>query len=111
MQFCSHSSAARAGVDNLTKSLAIEWAHSGVRVNSVAPSSVLTENAVALYGKDTFNNRVPGIPAKRLCSVEEVSAAVIYLLCPAASYISGATLKVDGGLSLYSLKDFIVSGE
>ncbi|XP_073490514.1 peroxisomal trans-2-enoyl-CoA reductase-like isoform X2 [Aquarana catesbeiana] len=63
----SHTGAARAAVDNLTKSLAIEWAHSGVRINSVAP----------------------------------ISAMVCFLLSPAASFISGETVKVDAGQSLY----------
>ncbi|XP_053408508.1 peroxisomal trans-2-enoyl-CoA reductase-like [Mercenaria mercenaria] len=100
----SHTGAARAAVDNLTKSLAIEWASHGVRINSVAPgSSIYSETAAANYGSpEIFNRSIPGIPAKRLGTVEEISAAVCFLLSPAASFISGETLKVDAGASLYS---------
>ncbi|XP_060557736.1 peroxisomal trans-2-enoyl-CoA reductase-like [Ruditapes philippinarum] len=100
----SHTGAARAAVDNLTKSLAIEWASHGVRINSVAPgSSIYSDTAAANYGsQDIFNMNIPGVPAKRLGTVEEVSAAVCFLLSPAASFISGETVKVDAGASLYS---------
>ncbi|XP_064614977.1 peroxisomal trans-2-enoyl-CoA reductase-like [Liolophura sinensis] len=99
----SHTGAARAGVDNLTKSLALEWAANGVRVNSVAPgSSIYSETAAANYGDmKIFEGAIPYIPAKRLGKTEEVSAAVCFLLSPAAAYISGETLKVDGAASLY----------
>ncbi|XP_052254992.1 peroxisomal trans-2-enoyl-CoA reductase-like [Dreissena polymorpha] len=100
----SHTGAARAAVDNLTKSLAIEWADKGVRVNSVAPgSSIYSETAAANYGSaDIFNSYIPKVPAQRLGRVEEVSSCVCYLLSPAASFISGETVKVDAGASLYS---------
>ncbi|XP_076455952.1 peroxisomal trans-2-enoyl-CoA reductase-like [Babylonia areolata] len=99
----SHTGAARAGVDNLTKSLSIEWADSGVRVNAVAPgSSIYSDTAAANYGSlkifDIVRSRVP---TKRLGRVEEVSAAVCFLLSPAAAFISGETLYVDGGGKLY----------
>uniref|UniRef100_A0A3Q3X709 Peroxisomal trans-2-enoyl-CoA reductase n=1 Tax=Mola mola TaxID=94237 RepID=A0A3Q3X709_MOLML len=92
----SHTGAARAAVDNLTKSLAIEWAASGVRVNSVAPVSNYKE-----LGPSLFKMSVPFSPAKRLGVPEEISSAVCFLLSPAASFISGATLRVDAGQSLY----------
>ncbi|XP_014769608.1 peroxisomal trans-2-enoyl-CoA reductase isoform X2 [Octopus bimaculoides] len=99
----SHTGAARAGVDNLTKSLSVEWAESGVRVNAVAPGIIYSKTAAANYGNtDVFTMCRPLIPAKRLGQPEEVSAAVCFLLSPAASYITGATLKVDGASSLYS---------
>ncbi|KAK3597246.1 hypothetical protein CHS0354_005005 [Potamilus streckersoni] len=100
----SHTGAARAGVDNLTKSLSIEWAHHGVRINSVAPgSSIYSETAAANYGDpNIFEATIPLVPAKRLGTVEEVSAAVCFLLSPAAAFISGETLRVDAGASLYS---------
>uniref|UniRef100_A0A8C8SMG4 Peroxisomal trans-2-enoyl-CoA reductase n=1 Tax=Pelusios castaneus TaxID=367368 RepID=A0A8C8SMG4_9SAUR len=101
----SHTGAARAAVVNLTKSLAIEWAHSGVRINSVAPGVIFSETAVANYkefGDTMFKNYVPKIPAKRLGVPEEVSLTVCFLLSPAASFITGETVKVDAGQSLYS---------
>lgn len=100
----SHSGAARAAVNNLTKTLALEWAHSGVRINSVAPGLVFSETAVANYGEQgttMWLQSIPKIPARRSAVPEEVSPAVCFLLSPAASYITGITVAVDGGRSLY----------
>ncbi|KAL8601352.1 hypothetical protein ACOMHN_054645 [Nucella lapillus] len=99
----SHTGAARAGVDNLTKSLAIEWADTNTRINAVAPgSAIYSETAAANYGDvDLFSVLKRGLPTKRLGTVEEVSAAVCFLLSPAAAFISGETLYVDGGGRLY----------
>ncbi|XP_048389763.1 peroxisomal trans-2-enoyl-CoA reductase isoform X1 [Stegostoma tigrinum] len=100
----SHTGAARAAVDNLTKSLAIEWAASGVRVNAVAPGVIFSETAVANYkklGPELFKGYIPKIPAKRLGVPEEVSSVVCFLLSPAASFMTGETVKVDAGQSLY----------
>ncbi|XP_061587333.1 peroxisomal trans-2-enoyl-CoA reductase [Cololabis saira] len=100
----SHTGAARAAVDNLTKSLAIEWAASGVRVNAVAPGTIFSKTAMENYkefGSHLFKMSIPFSPAKRLGLPEEISSAVCFLLSPGASYISGATLKVDAGQSLY----------
>ncbi|KAJ0058987.1 hypothetical protein NL108_003343 [Boleophthalmus pectinirostris] len=100
----AHTGAARAGVDNLTKSLAIEWASSGVRVNAVAPGVIFSKTAMENYkdhGHVIFKRVIPFIPAKRLGLPEEISSAVCFLLSPGASYISGATLRVDAGQSLY----------
>ncbi|XP_033105708.1 peroxisomal trans-2-enoyl-CoA reductase-like [Anneissia japonica] len=97
----SHTSAARAGVVNLSKTLSIEWAANGVRINNVAPGTVYSETAAANYpDPDLFEKSIPAIPAKRLGKVEEISAAVCFLLSPAAAYITGDTLKVDGGSSI-----------
>jgi len=100
----AHTGAARAGVENLTKSLAVEWASDGIRVNSVAPGVIYSPTATANYANDShpFELAKPGIPAKRLGSTMEVSSAVCYLLSPGASFISGATLRVDAGSSLHS---------
>ncbi|KAM6948857.1 peroxisomal trans-2-enoyl-CoA reductase [Aplochiton taeniatus] len=100
----AHTGAARAAIDNLTKSLAIEWAASGVRINSVAPGTIISKSAMENYkefGPTLFKMSVPFSPAKRLGVPEEISPAVCFLLSPAASYISGATLRVDAGQSLY----------
>ncbi|XP_010170121.2 peroxisomal trans-2-enoyl-CoA reductase [Antrostomus carolinensis] len=101
----SHTGAARAAVNNLTKTLALEWAHSGVRINSVAPGLVFSETAVANYGEQgtmMWLRSIPKVPAKRSAVPEEISPAVCFLLSPAASYITGTTMVVDGGQSLYS---------
>ncbi|XP_061182660.1 peroxisomal trans-2-enoyl-CoA reductase-like isoform X2 [Saccostrea echinata] len=99
----SHTGAARSAVDNLTKSLSLEWAASGVRVNAVAPGVVYSKTAAANYCTDVFGHSIPNIPAKRLGTPAEISAAVCFLLSPAAAFISGESLKVDGAASLYRI--------
>ncbi|XP_012941042.1 peroxisomal trans-2-enoyl-CoA reductase [Aplysia californica] len=106
----SHSGAARAGVDNLTKSLALEWISNGVRVNSVAPgSSIYSETAAANYGSaDIFEAVRLQVPAQRLGTVEEVSTVVCFLLSPSASFVSGVAVPVDAAHSLYMQPSFRV---
>ncbi|XP_070536331.1 peroxisomal trans-2-enoyl-CoA reductase-like [Ptychodera flava] len=97
-----HSGAARAGVDNLCKTLALEWARNGVRINNVAPGPIYSETAAANYKDLPFlTNTIPIIPCKRLGTTEEVSATVCFLLSRAASFMTGQTVTVDGGASLY----------
>ncbi|MEM7353605.1 MAG: SDR family oxidoreductase [Acidobacteriota bacterium] len=100
----AHTGAARAGVVNLTKTLAVEWAHAGVRVNAVAPGTIegdgLTRYDPAFIGPMLEQIRADA-PFKRLGTEPEVAAAVTFLLSPAAAYISGETLRVDGASSLW----------
>ncbi len=99
----AHSSAARAGVENLTKTLAVEWARAGVRINSICPgviqSSGLDSYPEAMGGY--IEQAVQDTPMKRMGTESEISGTVAFLLSPAAAYISGATLKVDGASSLW----------
>jgi len=98
----AHTGAARAGVDNLTKSLAIEWARHGVRVNAVAPGNVLS-SGMTTYPEAILKMALPmmrGNPAGRMGSEAEIAAAIVYLASPAAAFTTGQTLYVDGGGSL-----------
>lgn len=99
----AHTGAARAGVVNLTQTLAVEWARAGVRVNAVAPG-LIDGSGFANYGEALqpfIRSLVADVPAKRFGTEAEVAAAVVFLLSPAAAYISGATLRVDGASSLW----------
>ena len=101
----SHTGAARAGVENMTKTLAIEWAPHKIRVNCVAPGVIYNQSADTHYEKNTgapnvLQSAIPGIPARRLGTVDEVASAVVFLLSPGAQYISGVSLAVDGASSL-----------
>lgn len=99
----AHSGAARAAVDNLTKSLAHEWAEHGVRVNAVAPG-VIESSGLETYDPQ-FRKAVFDMSrfsmANRLGTEAEVAAGIVFLLSPAAAYITGETLRIDGGSSLY----------
>ena len=99
-----HSGAARAGMSNLTATAAFEWAHAGVRVNAVAPGWI------ASSGMDTYGGAMRGlipklknhVPLRRMGEEAEVSAAIVFLLSPAAAFITGVTLQIDGAASLGS---------
>lgn len=101
----AHSGAARAGVVNLTRSLAYYWARHGVTINALAPGTVSTrglreEEFSRAEVSDYEALAVRDIPAHRLADPEEIAAAVLFLCSPAARYINGAVLVVDGALSL-----------
>lgn len=94
----------KAAVIQMTRMLAIEWAEHGIRVNSVAPGRVDTPSPLrAAHSNDPkyMQAVVNKIPLKRVATSEDVAGAVAYLASPAASYITGHTLVLDGGLTAY----------
>lgn len=95
----AHTGAARAGVDNLTKTLAFEWASLGIRVNAVAPGVILSSGVDNYSEADRkfFFESQGYIPVGRLGTPREIAAAVCFLLSPAAGFITGTTLQIDGG--------------
>lgn len=102
----AHTGAARAGVDNLTKSLAVEWAQFGIRVNAVAPGVIKT-TGTRQYGDGLLDSSEKACPMKRLGTPEEVAHLVNYLASRYADYITGQTFYIDGGASLWGDTWFI----
>jgi NAD(P)-dependent dehydrogenase (short-subunit alcohol dehydrogenase family) len=93
----------KAGISQMTRMLAIEWAEHRIRVNAVAPGTVATPSRVAFFGADPkgFSEMIARVPLARLCEMDEVAAMVSYLASPAAEYITGQTMVLDGGLTSY----------
>ncbi len=96
----AHTGAARAGVDNLTKSLAVEWAPFNIQVTSVAPGTI-ESSGTDRYPPELLIKARQQTPARRLGTPEEVSHLVSYLASDAADYITGSTIYIDGGASLW----------
>lgn len=98
----AHSVAARAGVDAMSRTLAVEWAPMGIRVNCVEPG-IIASSGLLRYpaGRDMAHAIQAEIPMKRLGTCKEVADLVGYLASPAAAYITGQTLVVDGGRTLW----------
>jgi citronellol/citronellal dehydrogenase len=96
-----HSGAARAGMENFTKTAAFEWGHCNVRVNAVAPGWI------ASSGMDTYPESMKNlirslkdhVPLQRIGTESEVAAAIVFLLSPGANFISGNIIRIDGAAS------------
>ncbi len=98
----AHTGAARAGMVNLSMTLAHEWACAGVRVNAVSPGWIASSGMDTYTGE--FKDNIPKLrnhcPLGRLGTESEVSAAVCFLLSDAAAYITGTEIRIDGGVPL-----------
>lgn len=94
----AHSGAARAGTLSLTETAALEWAQHGVRVNAVAPGYIAS-SGMDHYPPEAgpmLREMAQTVPAGRFGNEAETAAAIVFLLSPAASFVSGAVLRVDG---------------
>jgi len=102
MQGQIHVCAAKAGVDMLTRVLAMEWGELGIRVNSIIPGPIdKTEGMRRLAPTASARRAVTSsVPLGRMGTVEDIAQAALWLASPLASYINGAVIPVDGGWSL-----------
>jgi NAD(P)-dependent dehydrogenase (short-subunit alcohol dehydrogenase family) len=94
----SGSSAAKAGVESLMRSVAREWGSYGIRVNCVQPGLFPVEATTELWGDPELQaHQLDGIALKRYGRIPEIVGAFVFLLSDAASYMTGSTIRVDGG--------------
>jgi NAD(P)-dependent dehydrogenase (short-subunit alcohol dehydrogenase family) len=94
-----HYGVSKAGLNVMTRYLAVEWAPFGITVNSVAPAFVRTDLTAEVFRRlpDLYEDQLARVPKRRMCEPEEVAAAVLYLASAAADFTTGEILHVDGG--------------
>jgi NAD(P)-dependent dehydrogenase (short-subunit alcohol dehydrogenase family) len=103
-----HAGAAKAGIEKLTRDLALEWAGAKIRVNAVAPGPIEeTEGMTRLAKGDVADLLRKRVPLRRWGTIEEICEAVTFLVSPAGAYVTGATILVDGGTSLLGPGPFL----
>lgn len=97
----AHTGAARAGVENLTRSLAIEWASEGIRINAVAPGNNIRTSGTTQYGEALLELARRATPLKRLAVADEVARLIVFLASDANDFITGSVYAIDGGQTLW----------
>lgn len=109
-----HAGAAKAGIEKLTRDLALEWARFGIRVNAVAPGPIDGTEGMRRLAPPGIKDRggAPDpmkarVPLGRFGTIEEVCEAVLFLVSPAGAFVTGTTLLVDGGTSLLGAGPFL----
>jgi NAD(P)-dependent dehydrogenase (short-subunit alcohol dehydrogenase family) len=111
--FQAHVCAAKAGVDMLTRVLALEWGHEGIRINSIVPGPIAdTEGLKRLApGEDHLDAMARRVPVQRLGRIDDIARAAMFLASDWGSYITGTVIPVDGGLALTGPRDFTDAAE
>lgn len=96
----AHTGAARAGVENLTMTLAVEWSQFKILVNAIAPGIILS-SGTAQYPPQLLERAVAETPLKRPGTVEEVAQTIVFVASPAAAFMTGSIIRLDGGQALW----------
>ena len=107
MRYQVHACAAKAGVDQLTRVLALEWGLEGVRINAISPGPIDgTEGVKRLMGQtdSAREQAADAVPLRRLGTLDDIANLALFLASPCASYISGAVIPCDGGGAFESVK-------
>jgi len=108
MRYQAHACAAKAGVDQLTRVLALEWGADGIRVNSISPGPIAdTEGSRKLSGPGAGQELIEMIPMRRMGTKDDIAWLAMFLASPYATYISGAVIPCDGGGAIESVKPMI----
>ncbi|MBW2457334.1 MAG: SDR family oxidoreductase [Deltaproteobacteria bacterium] len=97
----AHTGAARAGVENLTESLAIEWAGHNLRVNCVAPGNNIRSSGTERYGEEMLELTRKATPLRRLGGVPEVARVILFLASDQNDFVTGSIYRIDGGQRLW----------
>jgi len=107
-KFQAHVCAAKAGVDMLTRVLAMEWGPEGVRVNSIVPGPIGDTEGIRRLAPtpEALQRMTQSVPLQRMGRVEEIADMALFLASPHAAFVTGAILAVDGGSSLAGGRDY-----
>jgi citronellol/citronellal dehydrogenase len=92
-----HATSARAAVENLATGLSLEWSRYGIRSIAVAPGTIVTEGLAEQYSPEAIREWEQGVPLGRLGVPDDIGEVIAFLATPAASYLTGTTIVIDGG--------------
>jgi citronellol/citronellal dehydrogenase len=103
MPLMAHSSAARAALENMASTIAIEWSKYGIRAVCVAAGLIQTEGMVQYGGQELVDEYAKTVPMGRAGRAEEVAATIVFLASDGGAYVTGSTVSVDGGADAWGL--------